>query len=76
MNKKRKEDLRGVMSLLDSAIRIVQRVYNREEDCVDNYPENLQGTERYEQMEDAVESLSEALDKLSEAQENIQAVLN
>lgn len=76
MNKKRKEDLRGVMSLLDSAIRIVQRVYDREEDCVDNYPENLHGTERYEQMEDAVESLSEALDKLSEAQESIQTVLN
>lgn len=48
MNKKRKEDLSGVLSLLDSAIRIVQRVCDREEDCVDNYPENLQGTECYE----------------------------
>ena len=75
MNKKRKEDLSGVLSLLDSAIRIVQRVCDRE-DCVDNYPENLQGTECYERMEDAVENLNEALEKLNEAQENIQAVLN
>lgn len=76
MNKKRKEDLSGVLSLLDSAIRIVRRVCDREEDCVDNYPENLQGTECYERMEDAVENLNEALEKLNEAQENIQAVLN
>lgn len=76
MNKQRKDDLRGVLSLLSSAIKIVQRVCDREEDCVDNYPENLQGTERYEQMEDAVDNLNEALERLNEAQESIQAVLN
>lgn len=76
MNKRRREDLHGVLSLLTSAICIVQRVCDQEEDCVDSYPENLQGTERYEQMEDAVENLSEALEKLGEAQESIQAVLN
>ncbi len=76
MNKQRKDDLRGVLSLLSSAIKIVQRVCDREEDCVDNYPENLQGTERYEQMEDAVDNLNEAIERLNEAQESIQAVLN
>ena len=76
MNKQGKDDLRGVLSLLSSAIKIVQHICDKEEDCVDNYPENLQGTERYEQMEDAVENLSEALEKLAEAQERIQAVLS
>lgn len=76
MNKQRREDLRGVLSLLASAIGIVQRVCDKEEDCMDSYPENLQGSERYEQMEDAVDNLNEALEKLGEAKENIQAALN
>lgn len=76
MNKQRREDLRGVLSLLISAIGIVQRVCDKEEDCMDSYPENLQGSERYEQMEDAVDNLNEALEKLGEAKENIQAALN
>lgn len=76
MNKQRREDLRGVLSLLTNAIGIVQRVCDKEEDCIDSYPENLQSSERYEQMEDAVDNLNEALEKLGEAKENIQAALN
>ena len=76
MNKQRREDLRGVLSLLVSAIGIVQRVCDKEENCIDSYPENLQSSERYEQMEDAVDNLNEALEKLGEAKENIQAALN
>lgn len=76
MNKQRREDLRGVLSLLISAIGIVQRVCDKEEDCMDSYPENLQGSERYEQMEDAVDNLNEALEKLGEAKESVQAALN
>lgn len=76
MNKQRREDLRSVLSLLISAIGIVQRVCDKEEDCMDSYPENLQGSERYEQMEDAVDNLNEALEKLGEAKESVQAALN
>lgn len=76
MNKQRREDLRGVLSLLVSAIGIVQRVCDKEEDCIDSYPENLQGSERYEQMEDAVDNLNEALEKLGEAKESIHAALS
>lgn len=76
MNKQRREDLRGVLSLLISAIGIVQRVCDKEEDCMDSYPENLQGSERYEQMEDAVDNLNEALEKLGEAKESIHAALS
>lgn len=76
MNKQRREDLRGVLSLLISAICIVQRVCDKEEDCMDSYPENLQGSERYEQMEDAVDNLNEALEKLGEAKESIHAALS
>lgn len=52
MNRKRRDDLRSAIALLSSAEGIVQRVCDAEEDCVDRVPENLQGTERFEAMED------------------------
>lgn len=76
MNNKRRDDLRGVLLLLSNAISIVQRVCDKEEDCVDNYPENLQGTDQYDRMEDAVENLNDALEKLGEAQESIRSALS
>lgn len=62
MNRKRRNDLNSAIALLSSAEGIVQRVCDAEEDCVDRVPENLQGTERFEAMEDAVQSLNDALD--------------
>lgn len=62
MDKKRREDLRSAIALLSSASYIVQRVCDKEENCVDNYPENLQGTERYEIMERTADCLNDALD--------------
>ena len=38
-------------------------------------PENLQGTEKFERMEDAVDSLSDALEKIDDAKGHIQSAL-
>ncbi|MBQ8619104.1 MAG: hypothetical protein IJ418_16530 [Clostridia bacterium] len=38
---------------------------------MDNCPENLQGSDRYYAMEDAVSELEEARDKIQEATEHI-----
>lgn len=54
---------------------MVDAVCDKEQDCVDNYPENLQSTERFERMEDAVESLNEALEKIDDAKGCIQAAI-
>ena len=42
---------------------------------MDNIPENLQATERYERMEDVVDSLNDALEKIEDAKGHIQSVL-
>lgn len=42
---------------------------------LDNCPENLQGSERFERMEDAVDNLNDALEKLEEAKEHIEAAI-
>jgi len=60
--------------MLSDVASIVEVICDKEEDCIDNYPENLQGTERYEKMEDAVDNLNEALEKIGEAEECIRAV--
>lgn len=75
MDAKRRERLRGALKLLDSAANIVDSVCDKEQDCVDNYPENLQGTERFEQMEAAVDNLNDAAEKIEEVKESIQMAL-
>lgn len=71
MNERRRGQLRNALSMLTSAASIIDAVCDKEEDCLGNYPENLQGTERFERMEDAVDSLNDALEKIEEAKECI-----
>ncbi len=75
MNVKRRGRLRDAMRLLDSVAHIVDSVCDKEQDCVDNYPENLQGSERFEQMESAVDSLNDALEKIDEAKGHIESAI-
>ncbi len=76
MNNNRRQRLRNALKMLESASEIVDQVYDEESDCLSNYPENLQNTDRYEQMESAVDALSEATSAVSEAIGNIRAALD
>ena len=38
-------------------------------------PENLQGSERYEKMEEAADALSDAMEKIGEAMEQIRVAI-
>jgi hypothetical protein len=75
MNKARREMLREALQLLHSVLIVVNKVSDKEQDVVDNYPENLQYTEVYESMENAAENLSEAIGKLNEAEAYIAAAM-
>lgn len=76
MNDKRRGRLKDALKMLSGAAAIVDSVCDSEQDCLDNYPENLQGTERFEHMEAAVDSLNDALEKIDEAKEHIQSAIN
>ena len=67
INKKRRESLRAAHSLLERAYNIVTFAKDEEENAIDNVPENLQSSDRYEQMEDAAELLSDAEDCIETA---------
>lgn len=75
MNESRRERLRGAVRKLSDVQAIVQSVCDKEEDCVDNYPENLQNTEQFEHMENAVDSLNDALEKIDEAKGHIESAI-
>ena len=75
MNAKKREKLREVVSNLDRIAIIVESVYDNEEDCLSNYPENLQETEQYEKMEDAVDALWEALCNIEDAKDGIESAI-
>lgn len=48
---------------------LVGNVCDKEQDAVDNYPENLQGTDMYEAMERAVDNLESAMEMLDDAKD-------
>jgi len=75
MNEKRRGRLRDALKLLSNASVIVGNVCDDEQDCMENYPENLQSTDRFEGMEDAVESLNDALEKLDDAKGSIELAI-
>lgn len=76
MDKKRREKLREVFTILGTCETIVSQVLDKEMDCISNYPENLQGTDRFESMENAVDNMEDALDKLSDAKDYILSAAN
>jgi methyl-accepting chemotaxis protein len=76
MNKKKRERLANAIDLLRRAEVIVSAVSDEESDDLDRMPENLQSSQRYEAMEDAVDNLNDAIDSLSAAAENITSAID
>lgn len=75
MNKLKRAKLREADSLLAKARSLLSIVKDREQDDLDNYPENLQGSERYTTMENAIDELEEAIENIDQASESINNAL-
>ena len=75
MNETKRRSLREALSLISRAIIITENVCDKEQDAMDNCPENLQNTDRFEAMENAVENLNDAVEKLEEAKGQIEAAM-
>lgn len=71
MNKQKRAKLREATSLLGKAKILISSVKDREQDDLDNYPENLQGSERYATMENAIDELEEAIESIEQATESV-----
>ena len=52
---------------------MISRALDEEQDCLDNMPENLQESDRYQKMESAIENLESAVDSIDEAKASLDA---
>ena len=74
MNKARRKKIQKAIDMLemgndvDQALAILEDVLYAEEDAYDNIPENLQGSWRAEESEEAIDALNDAIDLLTELQ--------
>lgn len=71
MNKEKRSELNTAIELLCRVLDSVSKIRDKEQDCLDNMPENLEGSEKYSTIESAVESLDDAIEKIEEAIEHI-----
>lgn len=71
MNKKRRDLIASAKPFLSKAAAIIEMAAEQESDCMDNIPESLQSTDRYEKMERAVDNLESALEHIESASECI-----
>ena len=71
MNKQKRAKLREADSLLAMARQLISSVKDREQDDLDNCPENLQNSERYATMENAIDELDDAMQSIDEASTSI-----
>ena len=71
MNNKRRKELRKAIEIIETALDIVNQVKDEEEDSMYNYPENLQGTEAYENMEVAVDTMEEVASAIEDAVDSL-----
>lgn len=75
MNDKRRSSLKLAVRHLKRASDIVESAADEEQDCLDCIPENLQNTDRYTSMEDAVDSLNDALSSIDDSIEKIEGII-
>lgn len=73
MNKARRKALDEVISKIEEAKELLENLQAEEEEYRDNMPENLQGSERYEAADAAVDNMSSAADALDEAISSIES---
>lgn len=76
MNKARRQTLNKIIGALTEQAELLSAAAEEEEDYMDNMPENLQGSQRYEDAEENVADLKSASDYLNDAIESIQSAID
>lgn len=75
MNRNRKERIKKICEELRRCLCELNEIHDEEEEYYDNIPDNLQGSERAESSEEAIESLDNAAENISEACDYLEAIL-
>ena len=76
MNNQKRDKLKLAREYLSKASDIVSDVLEEEQDCLDNMPDNLQFSDRYERMEVAIGKLEDGLNSIEAADEALGEAAN
>ena len=57
---------------IDDVMADVRGIKDEEQQCLNNMPDNLEGSERYDAMEAAVDNLEDAMDSLDDALKGVE----
>lgn len=84
MNAKRRKEIGKILNKINERIMAttdeiqidIDNIRTEELEVVENVPENLQGTERYEMAEQAVDYLNDAYDAFEDAVINLQNAMS
>ena len=72
MNKSRRKQIAEVLEALNTLRDTVEAIQNEEQEAFDNIPESLEGTDRYDQAEEAVSNIDDALSSLEDAIDSLE----
>ena len=75
MNKQRRHELRVAQEHLEKAKVIIETAQSEEQDSFDNLPENLQGGDQGQKLEENVETLQTAFDSCEEALSSLEVLV-
>lgn len=76
MNQNRRKRLQEILDHIEGSKAELEDIRDIETGILENVPENLQGSSRYEAIEDTVSILDEAVDSFEILIENIESAMN
>lgn len=75
MNKQRRKNIKNNIDALGIIKNNLEDILAEEEDYFNNMPENLQGSIRGEESEEAIDILTEMIDAIEECIDNLDGIL-
>lgn len=76
MNKARREAISKVIDMIGNARLMLDEIREEEEDYMNNIPENLTGSERYEKAEEACYEMEDIVGELEEMEGRLEEVIS
>lgn len=75
MNKERRTQIKKLTNELEDVKTKLKYISRKEEGILDNTPENLQGTDRYSESENAIDVLDDVIGDLESAIESLNEII-
>ena len=76
MNKQRRKWINELIEKVTALQDEIDEVLQEEQECFDNMPESLQGSERGESAEEAISNLEEALSCIDDCVSNLESAID